>query len=113
MSEFKGTPGPWVRDHNMVYSLQDSDSKLTDTENRFYARFYRGRNCSTDELSANVQVAMAAPELLQELRQLEVSLNTIKYCYEKRPENMWKALETAEQDCQRAREIIKKALGEA
>ena len=69
MSEFKGTPGPWVRDHNMVYSLQDSDSKLTDKENRFYAGFYHGRNCSNDELAANVQVAMTAPELLNVLLQ--------------------------------------------
>lgn len=75
MSEFKGTPGPWSRDGNMVYSLQNSDSKFTDKENRFYAGFYRGRNCSADELSANTQIAMTAPEMLKIL-QLVLQLQT-------------------------------------
>lgn len=101
MSEFKGTPGPWTgKDIFRGVVLSGEGLSLS-------------CGFASEEVKANGRLALAAPELLQELQRLEVSLNTIKYCYEKRPENMWKALETAEQDCQRAREIIKKALGEA
>lgn len=51
-------------------------------------------------------------ELIAALRRLEVSVNTIRYCWEKRPENMWKAMQQAESDCESARAAISKALGE-
>ena len=51
-------------------------------------------------------------ELIEAIRRLEVSVNNIRYCWEKRPENMWKAMQQAESDCESARAAISKALGE-
>ncbi|MHA1060619.1 hypothetical protein [Enterobacter kobei] len=51
-------------------------------------------------------------ELIEALRRLEVTVNNIRYCWEKRPENMWKAMQQAESDCDSARAAISKALGE-
>ncbi|MDV5713848.1 hypothetical protein ACSTDE_05565 [Enterobacter hormaechei] len=61
--KFKGTKLEWVRDGKMVYALEDG-------ENRFYAAFYPGRNCRKGESEANAQLAMAAPDLLNELQKL-------------------------------------------
>ena len=65
MSEFKGTPGPWLRDGRTVYALQDSTSRFVDKENRFSAGFYSGNGCSESEVIANATLAEAAPELLE------------------------------------------------
>ena len=51
-------------------------------------------------------------ELIEALRRIEVSVNNIRYCLEKRPENMWKAMQQAESDCESARAAISMALGE-
>lgn len=118
MSEFKGTRGPWEVKPEEV-DKHYIRIRGTNLGRRFkianvLTPIYDGVNeREANETRANAQLIAVAPELLQELQRLEVSLNTIKYCYEKRPENMYKALEVAEQDCERARVIIAKALGEA
>lgn len=70
MSEFKGTPGPWLMDGRTLYSLQDSDSRFVDKENRFSAGFFGYKNCPESEVLANVTLCTAAPELLKELQLL-------------------------------------------
>jgi len=68
MSEFKGTPGPWLREGRTVYALQDSTSRFVDKENRFSAGFYSGNGCSESEVIANATLAEAAPELLEAIQ---------------------------------------------
>lgn len=60
---------------------------------------------------SNGYLMAASKDLFNALRNLEVAVNTIKYCWEKRPENMWAAMQRASSDAEVARSAIAKALG--
>lgn len=54
----------------------------------------------------------AAPELYEALDRLEVSANTVAYCYSKRPENFAQAFQQLRDDAGAARAALAKARGE-
>lgn len=60
MSEFKGTPGPWLRSLRTVYALNERGV------NRFSA-LIQDAHTPDYELKANAQLIAAAPELLEAL----------------------------------------------
>lgn len=60
---------------------------------------------------SNGHLMAASKDLFNALHNLEVAVNTIKYCWEKRPENMWSAIQLASTDAEAARTAIAKALG--
>ncbi|ENQ1070455.1 hypothetical protein ACENXD_001881 [Enterobacter bugandensis] len=99
MKEFKGTHGEWNYNHARGEVVSKSEGLIAEL-------VVNGREDNNGSLIA------AAPDLLEALRMLEVSVNNIRYCWEKRPENMWKAIQQAENDCESARAAISKALGE-
>lgn len=68
MSEFKGTTTQWQSDGRTLYSLQDSDHPRLDKENRFSAGFYAHKGCSEEEVIANINLCVAAPDLLEALQ---------------------------------------------
>lgn len=70
MKEFKGTTTQWQCDGRTLYSLQDSDRPNLNKENRFSSGFYAHKGCSEQELNANIRLCVAAPKLLEALRQL-------------------------------------------
>lgn len=70
MSEFKGTTTQWQSEGRTLYSLQDSDHPRLDKENRFSAGFYAHKGCSEEEVIANINLCVAAPDLLEELQKL-------------------------------------------
>lgn len=47
-------------------------------------------------------------ELLLALRNLEISANTVSYCYDKRPENFARSLRSLQDDAEHARTLIAK-----
>lgn len=59
MSEFKGTPGPWVVD--------EESFMVTDGSGEFIAEFDNGR---WDEDHANADLIAEAPELLEVLKEI-------------------------------------------
>ena len=58
------------------------------------------------ELAALLDLQSA---VVQALHDLEVSANTVRYCYEKRPENFASALLTLSADAESAREAVRSA----
>lgn len=56
---------------------------------------------------------LAASDLMEALRNLEVSANSLQYCFDRRPENFGVALTQLTADAKRAREAIAKATGSA
>lgn len=70
------------------------------------------KECQAGELKKQEdRLAAAAPELLQALENLEVAMNTFNYVWDKRPENMWKAMRRVDADLKAARAAIAKAKG--
>lgn len=119
MKDFKGTKDKWFVDDD---SWSDGEHAVITCEARegmVPIALINGAGSESgyaDEFSAeqraNSKLIAAAPDLLEALRMLEVSVNNIRYCWEKLPENMWKAMQQAESDCESARAAISKALGE-
>lgn len=62
MSEFKGTPGPWLRSLRTVYALNEWGV------NQFSA-LIQDAHTPDYELKANAQLIAAAPDLLEALEQ--------------------------------------------
>ena len=118
-TELKHTPGPWrVRtagsaragqpfaiDEIYVYApdTQDDTAVCADVIDPATQKPSEG----------NARLIAAAPELLEKLQRLEVTANTVAYCYEKRPENFAVALADLQDDAKTARELIAKATGAA
>lgn len=104
MNEFKGTTTQWQSEGRTLYSLQDSDHPRLDKENRFSAGFYAHKGCSEEEVIANINLCVAAPDLLKELQKLRAYV--IDVCG------------VAEEDCHAehplisSKSTIAKALGE-
>lgn len=67
---------------------------------------------NTGENLGNANVMRSAPELLDMLLALECDINTMVYCYDKRPGNFWGAMEVAKENAILARAVIAKAKGE-
>lgn len=65
---------------------------------RFVARI--GRNKMNEKLSRQIS------EMLVALKDLELSANSVQYCFDRRPENFGVALTQLEADAKRAREVI-------
>lgn len=58
----KSSPLPWQRDGRFLFSLQETkgSSGYPAHENRFWASFQGGPNCSEAELEANAELALTA-----------------------------------------------------
>ncbi len=68
MKEFKGTKTPFLLDGNTLYSLHTVKFGEGEIEtNRFYCAMYADQNCkeAVKELSHNMKLLKAAPDLLQ------------------------------------------------
>ncbi len=73
-------------------------------------------NYTTPLFAAPQEAAAPAPvnaELLAALQRLEVSANTVAYCYDKVPQNFASALTRLQEDAENASDVIKKAEGAA
>lgn len=57
-------------------------------------------------IEANARLLAAAPDMHEALQALEVSVNTLAYCYANRPENFAAALEGATRDAAIARDLL-------
>lgn len=112
----KHTPGPWhLRlSDNATPHIEHGDCHLDEVgelANRVCvmpAEIDRSYNSF-----ANARLIAAAPELLDALKALEVSANTVSYCYDKRPENFAVALHELMERAQQARDLFAKATGAA
>lgn len=101
MSEFKGTPGPWVRhepsgyQHSMGGYILGSGGKICDVS---------GFDVGSEAAKENAKLIAAAPELLEALRQLRDYVEDV--------------LAVSTDDCDpqhpliRATSVISKALGQ-
>jgi len=69
--KLKFTPGPWLREDRLIYSLQSAGFKKgkEQFENRFGAVFLPGKTCPIEEVEANARLAQAAPEMYELLKQ--------------------------------------------
>lgn len=111
MKEFKGTPGPWLTDRNNAHTGRIATIHGC-TDNNWVEVWSTNWPDSEECQEDNARLIAAAPELLEALQNFEVAVNTLKYCQENRPENLWSALELLDQRTVEARETINKALGE-
>jgi hypothetical protein len=106
--ESKHTPGPWT-----VYD-DSNDGKTGRIEiaaiGKTVARIY---NSVPAQDLPNALLMAAAPDLLEALSNLELSANTVQYCFDRRPENFGTALTQLTADAKRARDAIARARGEA
>ena len=108
MSENKHTPGPWSywSGYNHVNEIE---AQVTAEGGDIVIASF---NSLIEQGEANACLMAASPELLEMLAALECDINTMLYCYDKRPENFWYAMDTAKKNAERARSIIAKARGE-
>ncbi|MDU3912070.1 hypothetical protein [Kluyvera ascorbata] len=119
MKEFKGTPGKWSFSHGSASDDNVACIEINSSESLHEIAYLQStpssigkyEQTSFDKTIANAHLIAAAPDLLEALSRLEVSVNTIRYCWGKRPENMCMAMQQAESDCDSARAAISKALG--
>lgn len=116
----KHTPGPWsletVRTSSGVcHKVGPFPGRREDHPPRhacLYADYPSDSNPSDQELLANARLIAAVPELLDLLSALECDINTLVYCYERKPDNFGRAVAVAKADAERARAAIAKAKGE-
>lgn len=107
MPEQKHTPGPWrigTPGPNGCYTIG--------TERGLMTAMIAHSICEPDQAEAakaDAALVAAAPDLLAALSALECDINTMAYCYEKRPENFWRAMAVAKQNAERARAVIASA----
>lgn len=116
--EHKHTPGPWTveppSDSEPDYDKREKDywsiraPGPNDCVSHEVARL-SGWNIDRDEHTA--RLIAAAPELLALLSTLECDINTLVYCYERRPDNFAGALSVAKENAERAARAIAKATG--
>jgi hypothetical protein len=92
------TPGPWIVD-----GASETVSGFDSYGERQIVVYELGTNPADHALLGT------APELLEALRRLEVSANTVAYCYEKRPENFAAALVDLADNAAAARAAIAQA----
>jgi hypothetical protein len=95
------TPGPW----------QIRPSGAVGTDQMMVASVYPMEDEFPEENFANARLIAAAPNLLAALQRLELSANTVAYCYDKRPENFAVALREMQDDAETARAALAKATG--
>ncbi|MCP1404456.1 hypothetical protein [Achromobacter insolitus] len=98
----KHTPGPWAHRNGRIYSVDREQLTIAQV----------ARAADGDFSPANGLVIAAAPELLDLLSALECNINTLVYCYERKPDNFGRAVTVAKADAERARAAIAKAKGE-
>lgn len=119
------TPGPWrvidreVMEDGSVYPCHilggTADYQVCTLESPEIAKrghaqpdLFPGLN---GVLGPNARLIAAAPELLDLLSALECDINTLVYCYERKPDNFGRAVAVAKADAERARAAIAKARG--
>ena len=103
----KHMPGPWHwgKDFNGLFSNDPEKNILS------FAK-YEGMWLSFGEsMEANARLIAAAPDLLAALRNLEVSANTVDFCYTRHPDNFAVALRDLREYAEAARAAIAKAEG--
>lgn len=109
----KHTPGPWARDTGSGVGCD-----VRAQNGRKVAATWGINNGDPNrpayraECDANARLIAAAPELLDLLSALECDINTLVYCYERKPDNFGRAVAVAKADAERARAAIAKAKGE-
>jgi hypothetical protein len=111
MSEQKHTPGPW-----RIGTPGPNGCHTVGTERGLMTAMVAHSINEPDQAEAakaDASLIAAAPELLEALLALECDVNTMAYCYDKRPENFWRSMEVAKRNAQRAREVIAKAGGQS
>lgn len=101
----KHTPGPWQRDK--YGNLNDSNGKSVLF--RSISTVNGGGDHRIKEAEANTNLISVAPELLEALKNLELSANSLQYCFDRRPENFGVALTQLTADAKIARDAIQKA----
>ncbi|MCK8669409.1 hypothetical protein M1M11_31485 [Pseudomonas azerbaijanoccidens] len=115
MAEQKHTPGPWFSPDGKTIKQDYRSIGLSESAGCMIGAVMGGPTSGptfievAEEVEANTRLIAAAPELLQALQNLEVAMNTVNYVWEKRPENMWKAMQRVDEDLKSAREAIAKA----
>lgn len=113
MSEQKHTPGPWVVDPDHPRDISPADDLRLGVASICNADNINGGWVFGEESKANASLVAAAPDLLQWLLALECDINTMAYCYDKKPENFWRAMAVAKENAIHARAAIAKARGQS
>lgn len=109
MSEFKGTPGPWVFDH--YESLRQASGGSVTL--RGTTTLSSGPSESLEEARANTRLCAAAPDLLQTLKALVARIDYYASLPDRSEVNIedW-AYTAGSDDMNAARTAIAKALGQ-
>ncbi|MEM7485826.1 MAG: hypothetical protein AAF348_11520 [Bacteroidota bacterium] len=107
--EFKGTKGEWISDFTLFENLPDSIADwiyIKEGDGKTIAEV-KGFHCgiSNQECKANAQLILAAPELLEALKDSNSALEYIKSRYGKLDGVGWDRLE------KNNRSALNKALG--
>ena len=107
MSEQRHTPGPWrmgTPGPNGCYTVGTERGLMT----AMVAHSINEPD-QAEQAEADARLIAAAPELLQMLSALECDINTMAYCYDRKPENFWRAMAVAKENAIHARAAIAKA----
>lgn len=124
MAETRFTPGPWrvveraPMEDGSVYPTHilggAADFQVCLMEGAAVAALLHSGEWKTvvSTSAANAHLIAAVPELYAALDRLEVSANTVAYCYSKRPENFAQAFQQLRDDAGAARAALAKARGE-
>lgn len=109
MNDRNHTPTPWAIGEANNIDNRDSHIGIRDLESDWVVAEVQ---CDVDSLPGDanasfiVRAVNSHAELVKALHNLEVSANTVRYCYDKRPENFASSLMQLEEDCEHARAAL-------